>query len=219
VQLATRHTFRVTVSGEVTKPGAYEIPAAQCDLLAALVAAGGMTKQAGDVVEVKHPVTSNNGVIQQASYDGEPPSNFRSMRFDLTQASAARKEDFSLVDGSRVMVIKRPPESIQVIGLVRQPGQFEHPADQQLRLLDAIALAGGLTLQIADKVRVIRTPQGSDSSIVIAAKISRAKLGGEENIRLQPGDVVSVEETPTTFVLQTMKDFFRFGFSSAVPGL
>ena len=43
--------------------------------------------------------------------------------------------------------------------------------------------------------------------------------GGSENIRLAAGDVVSVEETPTTFVVGTIREFVGFGFSAAIPGL
>ena len=42
-----------------------------------------------------------------------------------------------------VMVEKRDPLPVHVIGLVAKPGQITLPANQDLHLLDAIALAGG----------------------------------------------------------------------------
>jgi hypothetical protein len=51
----------------------------------------------------------------------------------------------------------------------------------------------------------------------IRVSIREAKRDGEANVRLAAGDVVSVEETPATFVLDLMRNFIRFGLSSSVP--
>jgi polysaccharide export outer membrane protein len=92
------------------------------------------------------------------------------------------------------------------------------PEDQEMYLLDAIAKANGRTLEIADKVRVIRNVPNKAEPVVVEASIREAKRDAAANIRLAPGDVVSVEETPTTLVVGTIRDFVRFGFSAAVPG-
>ena len=81
-----------------------------------------------------------------------------------------------------------------------------------------IAMARGLKFEIADKVHVIRNLDTQTEPVVIEASIKRAKRDGVSNIRLTAGDVVSVEETPTTLVVGTIRDFVRFGFSSAIPG-
>jgi polysaccharide export outer membrane protein len=86
-----------------------------------------------------------------------------------------------------------------------------------MRLLDAIALAGGRNLQIADQVHVIRNLEGAEP-IVIEASMRQAKRGGAANLLLAAGDVVSVEETPLTFTVGTIQSFVRFGFTSAIPG-
>ena len=114
------------------------------------------------------------------------------------------------------MVMKKPKRFIHVIGLVNNADQFEMPDDADLRLLDAVAMAGGLKLEIADKVQVIR--QVGEDRVTIDASIKKCKKDGAANIRLAAGDVVSVEETAVTFVVGTIRDFVRFGFSSAIPG-
>ena len=48
--------------------------------------------------------------------------------------------------------------------------------------------------------------------------VRKANKNGLANLKLAPGDVVNVDETPTTFMVQTLKDFVRFGFSSGLPG-
>ena len=79
-------------------------------------------------------------------------------------------------------------------------------------------MAGGLRLEIADKVHIMRTPPNSTESIIIQVSIRDAKRDGASNVRLAAGDIVSVEETPVTFVVGTIRDFVRFGFTSGIPG-
>ncbi len=143
----------------------------------------------------------------------------RSVRIDLQQVHQMHPGSFQVADGSTVMVMKRTKRYVHVIGLVRKPDQFEMPEDQELRLLDAIAKANGRTLEIADKVRVTRIVPNRPEPVVIEASVSEAKRSAGSNIRLAPGDIVSVEETPVTMVVGTIRDFVRFGFTAGIPGL
>jgi polysaccharide export outer membrane protein len=124
-----------------------------------------------------------------------------------------------LEDGATVMVMKKPTRFIQVIGLVRASNRFEMRNDQEMRLLDAIALAGGCSLSIADKIYIIRQVPNRADPALIETSIKEAKRDGAANILLAAGDVVSVEETPVTFVVGTIRDFVGFGFSAPIPGL
>ena len=109
--------------------------------------------------------------------------------------------------------------SISVLGLVNRPGNYELPADESLRILDALALAGDRQVSVADRVRVIRRKADEQAPVTIQVSIRKAKKDGEENILVAPGDTILVDETPTTFPITTVRGFLRFGFSSAIPGL
>jgi polysaccharide export outer membrane protein len=233
VLLSSKKSNRVTIVGAVEEPGTYEIPASSSDVLAALVQAGGLTEDAGTVVEIRHPPTTRaphpsgpdgvamggNANPQLASFQSNAPTTVsnRTLRIDLERATEDQAADLHLEDGSTVMVMKKPKRYIHVIGLVKKADQFEIPEDQELRLLDAIALAGGRTMEIADEVQIVRQVPGRQQPVVIEASISEAKRNGASNLRLAAGDVVSVEETPVTFVVGTIRDLMRFGFSTAIP--
>jgi polysaccharide export outer membrane protein len=216
VMLKDRRTNRVTVVGAVKEPGTHTLAAYNSDLLSALIAAGGLTEQASTIVEIRNLADSP---MTFASHDPrrETSAQTESVRVDLLAASEGIGPDYQISDGSVVMVREQAPKNIQVIGLVRKPGQFEIPTGQEMRLLDAIALAGGRNLQIADQVHVIRNLEGAEP-IVIEASMRQAKRGGAANLLLAAGDVVSVEETPLTFTVGTIQSFVRFGFTSAIPG-
>jgi polysaccharide export outer membrane protein len=226
VQRKGRRTNLVTVMGEVAEPGAYELPTTNSNLIAAIVAAGGFTPDAGTVVEVRH--AGDPHAVRQVSYDGEgrPLHNAsysedrragaspRMASIDLAQADLARPDDLELSDGSVVVVDKKPERIVYVMGHVNRAGQFAMPDDQELRLLDALAMAGGRTLQIADKVMVIRRHPETGDTFVIKASVRGASKEPNSNLALAPGDVVHVVETPATFTVDTLRNFVRLGLNT-----
>lgn len=223
VNRIAQKTNRVTVSGAVESPGTYELPINASDLLAAIVAAGGVKQEASPIVKIQRSGNfggpSDPFAVAQASYpstDGFTASNSE-IQIDLTTLTRqTQRVPVLLNDGDVVVVSEQTPRYVHVIGIVRSPGQYEIRSGQDLRVLDAIAMGGGPTLSIADKVIVLReNPQGGNPS-VIQISIRKAKKGGPDNLLLQDHDVVSVEETPTTFVLGAIRDMIRFGVNGSV---
>jgi polysaccharide export outer membrane protein len=228
---------RVTVIGAVEKQGVQELPRGQSTLLAALVAAGSLNKSAGTVIEVRRhalavsrPTAEGEAMAGGVQGDVRPAAAFSDagepsplpqpdtfMRIDLADLDPASGRDVQLRDGDIVRVETRDPEPINVIGLVRKPGQYEMPVNKQLRLLDAIALAGERSNPWADKIIVKRHVRGEKEPVVIRTSLAAAKHDDASNIRLAPGDVVSIEETPQTTMNYLITNIFRFGFAASVP--
>ena len=143
-----------------------------------------------------------------------PGSSRRFVRIDLLEAErGAESPDIHLEDGSAVVVMRQPSRNVQVMGLVQQGAQYEIPPGVDMRVLGAIAMAGGPSMSLADKVHIIRQSP-DDKTILIETTISEAKRSDAANLRLMPGDVVSVEETPITFVISTVQNSLRF---AAIP--
>ena len=225
VLMNARQTDRVLVVGAVKEPKVYELPRAGSDLLAAITAAGGLTEEAGAVIEIRHPKSPGDGV-QQAAFEsvaaGEMPpagaSNSVHVNLDDAMSGNVGELDLGLHDGSVVWVKEHRPETIYVHGLVKQANEFEIPKGKALRVDQAIALAQGRSMEFADTVHVTRFVEGREEPIVIELSMKEAKTNRDENIVLMDRDVVSVEETPTTFTVDFLRNFFRIGFSSAIPG-
>jgi polysaccharide export outer membrane protein len=224
--MSLRRTNRITVMGAVESPGVYELPSPSSDLLSALVAAGGLTEEADTHVDVRQkatqsrpgPISGRPAGVQQAAYaEGHGPSAPVTQRLELDDDRQAGQTNCRLQDGAVVSVATRPPRTIHVMGKVNRPDQFELPSQGDLRVLDAIALAGGRSLQVADKVRVVRTVPGRSEPVVVNLSVRAAKRNHAANVRLAPGDLVSVEETPVTFTIEMLQNLVRFGFSAAMP--
>jgi polysaccharide export outer membrane protein len=233
VSVAERRTNSVTVVGAVAKPGTYDLPAAGSDLLSAIVAAGGLAEDANSIVEIRRaprqdlppPSAADGSFMAAASYPpagglpsaGVPPAT---SRIDLTHAAQfPMRGSYHLHDGDVVTVHRQPTRHVHVIGLVQRPDSFELAAGQNVRVLDAIAMAGGLRVSIADKVLVVRQVPGQLKPVVIKVSLRQAKKDSLANLLLAEGDVVSVEETPVTFVVGTIQQVIRVGVNGSVATL
>ncbi|WP_218934563.1 SLBB domain-containing protein [Rosistilla ulvae] len=225
LRMEQRRANQVTVLGAVNKPQTYELPVGASDLMTAISMAEGFSENANTVAQIRHPPGTGARLAalaqtRQVSYPGEavPPPVPDQFEMDLMRLNEVPQSHLQLVDGSVVMISEKPERFVNVTGLVRQSDMILMPKDGDMRLLDAISQAGGLSESLANKVKIIRK-RPDDSEVVIEASIRDAKKGGAANLRLAPNDLVSVEETPLTYTLGTIKTFIRFGFSSAVPGI
>lgn len=129
---------------------------------------------------------------------------------DLATLDGTSDNDITLQDGDVVSVETRDPTPISVIGLVKKPGQYEMPVGQPVHLLDAIALAGERSNPWADKIYITRHVTGENEPVVIETSVAEAQHNNESNLRLSPGDVVSVEQTPRTVIHNIFTNIVRF---------
>ena len=206
VRFEKRHVARIAVLGAVRAPGVYELPAGEADLLTAIVHAGGLHEEAGSEVHIQRAAGTKRP-------DGTPAPLVERYRLDQHDQLV----HVFLQDGDAVVVARHVPQSVYVMGLVRRPTEVPLPRDKPLRLLDALAAAGDRRLQIAERITVLRYPPGRPTPIRIRTTIARARRDLADNVILAPGDVVTVEETPWTFTVETLLTLVRFGFSTAVP--
>jgi len=218
-----RRINRVTVVGAVKTPGTFELPRNASNLLSAVVAAEGLAEDAGEHVYLRVPrqpqaaasqasVPSAGGIQATGHSPGLKPSGptpgpvgMDSQKINLTEVARAGSRGFPVPDGGVVMVERRDPEPVQVLGLVNNPGTYEFPLGKDVRVLDAIAMAGGMSNGVADKIYVIRQIGGQSNPAVIQLSFAKAKKSRLSNMRLQPTDVVSVEQTFSTIVIDTLK--------------
>lgn len=227
VQMKRKRMNRITVVGAVEKPGIYELANSQCDLLSAIVSAGGLSEDAGVTVKIRMPsqpgaesyAASRNYFTHTAapSEVHSATASGRILQVNLAEAAQDGTHGHRIPNGSVVTVEKRPTQYIQVIGLVRRPGRHEYEYGQEMNLLDALALAEGVSSQVADKVLVIRSVHSESESeaVVIEVSLREAKRDARANLRLAPGDTVSVELSAATIVLDTMQ-LIRFAVGASL---
>jgi len=164
---------RIVVLGQVNRPGAYELLEGQrvSDLIAA---AGGLTVRAAP----------ERGFIVRGS---------EQIPVDLKNVLAGNIEANVALRPGDMMVVPESQNRIAVLGSVRAPGTF--PLAEGMKLIDAVALAGGPTDRGTLSQVIIVRLEGKETKRIVA-NLDRAVSGQDvsQNQVLQSGDVVFVPE-------------------------
>jgi len=195
---------RISVIGAVHQPGSYAIHQNVSTLLDILSLAGGPQESAGGIAYVVRAARSGRG--------GER------IKIDLDELLEKGDATLNPVlgEGDVVYIPKAP--LIYVYGAVKQAGAFTFR--KQLRLLEALALAGGVN-GFADKTDVTLIRRSEDGGErVYAVNIGRIESGKEPNIFLRDNDVIRVKESPAKRVGYEIYTFLRgiFTFTYRLDG-
>ena len=229
VRITDRRMNIVRVMGAVKLPGTYKLPPNSSDIVSALAAAQGLAEDAGEKIEVRNPITRTRG--ERPAIVGDPTTPYsnvsstandpvtsnggmESYSIDLISAAKSGDGHYNVADGGVIMVEKRDPEMINVQGLVKLPNRYNIPVGEDLYLLDAIALAGGISNQLANKIYVKRKPVPGQNPTVIEVSYRTATHSTDSNVLLGPGDVVKVAHTPATVVMEAL-NIIRFGINGS----
>ena len=228
VNVKRKKMNRVTVIGAVKSPGVKMLPTGESDLLSALVAAGGLAENAGTHVEMRNiiePGAQRNDSIASGAAGGIVPTGYatgstpqKNVRVDLVSAAKEGTNGYYIGDGGVIMVEQRDPKAVHVGGLVKKPGRIEYPVSQDMYLLEVLGAAGWTSSQVADKVFVIRQVPGQAEPVVIQCSIDRAERETAHNVRLAPGDVITVKHTAATVVMEAL-NLVRLGLSASLSPL
>jgi protein involved in polysaccharide export with SLBB domain len=88
---------------------------------------------------------------------------------------------------------------ISVLGLVRNPGNFEYPPHARYNLAQAIALAGGLQTDVDPRYATVYRLKPDGTILRLTFKLLEHDQYTERlNISVRPGDLVAIEHTPRT---------------------
>src|SRR5262249_46434154 len=124
---------------------------------------------------------------------------------------------FRLQPGDTVEIEERKLKPIYVIGMVNKPGEYKIPHDFEMRLLDAIGLAGGVdrTTGPEQGVGIRRNPETGES-VAVRIDLDQAKKDTKYNLPLMAGDIVSVEETFRSFTRGLIRGAFHIGIGATL---
>ncbi len=161
----------IYVLGEVTKPGAYPL-VGDHRLFDLITAAGGFSPRAGKTITITHH---------------ENPSSPQVIRFSRHPNLAA--DNIEIAAGDTINVGQAGV--VYVVGNVQHPGGFLLDGDQQLSVIQALALAAGSRPGAAMKnARIVRTTaQGQQQVVVNLSKILASK---SPDVILQDQDILYV---------------------------
>lgn len=170
----------IVVLGAVKSPGNLEF-SGRWTLLEALVAAGGLAEQHGDLIYIVR--RAENGLSDQVAIPiadlmmkGDPTANLPIFANDLINVPAVTQV------------------TVFFIGEVTTRGAIAFRSDERITVLTAVARAGGLTDRASNTI-LIKRRGANGEQIELRANFKRILNGKQPDIDLQEGDLVVVEES------------------------
>jgi protein involved in polysaccharide export with SLBB domain len=216
-----------------------ELPAYENDVLNALNRTGGLPGlDAMNEVIIQRGGATTDGSVPDCPPTGSESDSSRVVRIPLRMRPGTpppfQPDDVILKEGDIVFIEARDTELFYTGGLL-PPHQFVLPRDYDLRVVDAIALAAGPlvnggfnqnnlngTIQATglgspspSLVSVIRRTR-SYAQLVIRVDLNLALRDQRENILIQPGDVIILQETVLESFTRYLNTVLRFNFLGTI---
>ena len=205
VSLVERPEHTIFVAGAVAQPGPVTVAQPVVSLADVILQVGGFTEQASGRITVSDTEDYLDGDDQLRTVSQASSPVDTALTLSLATTSRAELAAIKIPSGAFVSVEENPQQFVQVVGVI-QDKLVELPAGQEVRLLDALTMAGGPTYSnwISDRVCITRQMSGVNKPIRISTSIRKAKKNEADNIVLAPMDIVNVEENVFTFMLSTL---------------
>jgi polysaccharide export outer membrane protein len=132
--------------------------------------------------------TANLPLIGQVAIGGKTVDQASKLIHDLFD------KDYLVNPQVTMTVIEYAKRRFTVLGQVQKAGSFEIPNEEEVTLLQAVAMAGGFTrLANPGKITITRTLGGTKKTFVVDGKAA-AKDAKTRPIIIQPDDTITVAE-------------------------
>jgi polysaccharide export outer membrane protein len=168
-------TKKFTVSGQVQSQGTFTF-GGEIRLLEALSRAGSIREDAGDDLLILRPRAETAATAAPGA-----PIEPEKITIDLyALMNGSMKENVALQDGDTILVLKAEP--LYVTGYVNNEGAY--PARRNMTVQQAVALAGGISVQGSRKrIEITRQVNGR--------KVTLKNVAYESEL-VKPGDTIKV---------------------------
>ena len=193
---------KVTVTGAVQKPGAYEY-LSQGRVLDALAMAGGLSEKAGHAVQVRR-----NSLESTESKDGN------NLVIDLDQLINDGREDLNIKIRRGDTVFVPQAGVVSVDGAVQKPGNYQIKKDMTVR--EGILVAGGFhSTADASRIKLARYVANGKREVL---ELSANSVGEDsaDTVALKDRDIIFVESNPLAamiYGLQVHLGLVGFGYT------
>lgn len=185
----------ITITGEVRAPGVYSI-AAPRTLTDTLAMAGGLNDSASRTVSIVHSANPKEIIHVTLNVGAQTPESIEEGRMEI-------------LPGDNIFVARSGV--IYVVGELARPGGYQVEHNNRLTLLEAVALAGGLTRTAkASQSRLIRRSATGREELTV--NLQKVLYGGGPDMLLIDGDILFV---PTSVIKEYSQQVISAAIGSA----
>lgn len=184
------HSQAVSVLGEVTNAGQYQVQG-QKKLLEAISLAGGFAEDVGNTVTITRSLQWGRVPLPNAHDDSTGQFSIATVSVKSILHSTSPEQNVQVMPGDVISVSKA--EIVYAVGSVTKPGGFPMGQDETLSALQVVSLAEGLTSTAASRnAKIIRIVPGTKSRTMLAVDLKQLLEGNATDVNLQPGDILFV---------------------------
>jgi protein involved in polysaccharide export with SLBB domain len=120
--------------------------------------------------------------------------------------------DVPLMEGDLIEVKRLNLSVFTVIGLAKSPGAFPYPPDVEYNLMQAIGFAGGVDLIADPRFVTIYRQDAKDNVVSATFRVDKKFMAKSYNVKIKPGDVISIDVTPRTKRNVLLHQILRINF-------
>ncbi len=124
--------------------------------------------------------------------------------------------DVPLMDGDLIEVKRLNPQVFTVIGLAKAPGAFPYPPEVEYNLMQALGFAGGVDLAVDPRFVTVYRQDARDDVVSATFRIDNKFMAKAYDVRIKPGDVISIDVTPRTRRNMILNQMLRINFGMYV---
>lgn len=180
----------VSITGAVSHPGVYQLTGGG-RLLDMLVAAGGLSQNAGPYAEVMRPLSTGPLPLPDARTEATGKNSVARVN---VRAITGLEKNFVLKAGDTVAI----PEAqmVYVIGEVNKPGAYPITDTQQMTALQVIAMAGGpLKTAAPAATKLLRQTPGAKQPTMLTVNLNQVLKGKGPSIEILPNDILFIPDS------------------------
>ncbi len=199
-----REEYKITIDGEIKKPGLYDYHE-NLTLNDLLIEAGGLTGSASKRVEVAR-------MMKSETIDDSNPNKAELFNLEITADSNEQLKNFMLqpfdVVNIRRMAVYDKPEMVTVSGAVNYTGKYVL-AHKKEKIYDVILRAGGLTsLADLDGVKIKRPIKAEQIEDLERVDLNLDKTKSSEDVKLDKPE--KTNDTLSNKLAKKLKEELKF---------
>lgn len=183
----------VSVLGSVNQPGVFNIHGSK-SLSQVLALAGGLREDAGLTITISRAAEAGPLPVQGAIQDATGRFHVGTVRLARSGGSIVPGDDV-LIKGHDVINVAKAAQ-VYVVGQVTKPGSYKLTDREQISVLEAISIAGGLVPSAATgHAFILREIAGVQERQRVPLQLKKILAGKNPDVALAPSDILVIPDS------------------------
>jgi polysaccharide export outer membrane protein len=192
VSVAEFRSQPVSVIGAVKNSGVMQVQGHKT-LIEVLSLAGGLDATAGSTVQITRSLKWGKIPLPNATID--PTGQYSVAQLSLKSLLAAQNPFQNILVKPQDVISVPRAETVYVMGQVMKPGGFPLDAREEITVLQALSMAGGLDRAAqARHAKILRVKSGSSRS-ELSVDLRKILDGKTSDVPMQPNDILFVPDS------------------------